>query len=151
MFRGTFEQTIDPKGRVNIPSKFRDVLRELGDDRIVITNLRILDSRCLEARPYSEWVKLETRIAERTDLSPEAMAFFDDYYLPGAHECPIDSQGRILVPPTLRDYAQLVKDVVFTAGRAKFRLWDRVQWLPVHQAGELAAVNERKVLGELGL
>ena len=43
------------------------------------------------------------------------------------------------------------KDVVFTAGRGKFRLWDRVQWQPVHQAGELAAVNERQVLSELGL
>jgi hypothetical protein len=48
------------------PSKFRDVLRELGDDRIFITNFRILESRCLEARPYSEWLKLEARIAERT-------------------------------------------------------------------------------------
>jgi len=57
----------------------------------------------------------------------------------------------LLVPPTLRDYAHLVKDVVFTAGRGKFRLWDRIQWQPVHQAGELAAVNERQVLSELGL
>jgi MraZ protein len=151
VLRGTFEQTIDPKGRVNTTSKFRDFLRELGDDRIFITNFRILESRCLEASPYSEWLKLEARIAELTHLTPAAMSFFDDYYLPGAHDCQIDSQGRLLVPPTLRDYAHLVKDVVFTAGRGKFRLWDRIQWQPVHQAGELAAVNERQVLSELGL
>lgn len=151
MFRGTYEQTIDGKGRVNVPAKFRDVLRELGDDRIFVTNFRVGDSRCLEARPYGEWLKLEARIAERTDLSPAAMTFFDNFYLPGAHECQIDGQGRLLVPPVLRDYAGLLKDVVFAGGRGKFRVWDRAKWHPVHQAGELEAINDPNVIGELGL
>lgn len=151
MFRGTYEQTIDGKGRVNVPARFRDVLRELGDDRIFVTNFRVGDSRCLEARPYGEWLKLEARIAERTDLSPSAMTYFDNFYLPGAHECQLDAQGRLLVPPVLREYAGLVKDVVFAGGRAKFRVWDRAKWQPVHLAGELEAVNEPQVLGELGL
>jgi MraZ protein len=151
VFRGTFEQTIDAKGRVNVPSRFRDVLRDLGDDRIFITNFRVGESRCLEARPYSEWLKLEARIAERTDLSPAAMAYFDNYYLPGAHECQIDNQGRLLVPPVLRSYAGLVKDIVFAGGRGKFRVWDQAKWEPVHQSGELIAISEPGVLSELGL
>ena len=151
MFRGTHEQTIDGKGRVNVPAKFRDVLRELGDDRIFITNFRVGDSRCLEARPYSEWLKLEARIAAKTDLSPAAMAYYDDFYLPGAHDCQIDTQGRLLVPPVLRTYAGLVKDVVFAGGRGKFRLWDQAKWTPVHEASELIAISEPGVLGELGL
>jgi MraZ protein len=151
VFRGTHEQTIDGKGRVNIPAKFRDVLRELGDDRIFITNLRVGDSRCLEGRPYSEWVKIEARIAQLTNLSPAAMAYYDDFYLSGAHDCQIDSQGRLLVPPVLRTYAGLVKDVVFTGGRGKFRLWDQAKWKPVHEASELIAISEPTVIGELGL
>ena len=151
MFRGTFEQTIDAKGRVNIPARYRDVLREAGDERIVVTNLRIGEMRCLEARSHSDWVKLEARIAERTDLSPEAMNFYDNFYLPGAHDCQIDGQGRLLVPPVLREYASLVKELVFAGGRGKFRVWDKEKWATVHQGGELVGVTAPGVLSELGL
>lgn len=151
MFRGTFEQKIDDKGRVNVPVKFREVLKGLGDDILFVTNLRVGDVRCLEARPQSEWLKLEARIAERTDLSPAAMEFFDNFYLPGAQECPIDKTGRLLVPPTLREYAALIKDVVFTGARGKFRIWDKAKWQPVHTAGEQIGVSEPNVMSELGL
>ena len=151
MFRGTFEQRIDEKGRVNVPVKFRDVLKELSDDRIFLTNLRVGDVRCLEARPYAEWLKLEARIAERIDLSPAAMEFYDNFYLPGAQDCQIDKQGRLLVPPTLREYAGLLKEVVFTGARNKFRIWDKAKWHPVHTAGEQIGISEPGVMSELGL
>ncbi|MGH7785429.1 MAG: division/cell wall cluster transcriptional repressor MraZ [Candidatus Binatia bacterium] len=151
MFRGTFEQKIDEKGRVNVPAKFRDVLREASDDRIIVTNLRLGSVRFLEARPYAEWMKLEARISQRTDLSPAAMEFYDNFYLAGAHECQIDKNGRLLVPPPLRDYAGLVKEVMFTGSRGKFRIWDKAKWEPVHTAGEQVGVAEPGVLGELGL
>ena len=140
MFRGTFETRIDNKGRVNVPVRFRDVLTQLGDDRVFLTNLRVGDVRCLEAR-----------IAGRSDLSPAAMEFYDNFYLPGAQECPIDKQGRLLVPPTLRDYAGLLKEIVFTGSRGKFRIWDKGRWQPVHTAGEQAGVSEPGVMSELGL
>lgn len=151
MFRGTFETRIDDKGRVSVPVKFREVLRTLGDESLFLTNLRIGDVRCLEGRPCSEWLKLEARIAERTDLSPAAMEFYDNFYLPGAQECPIDKQGRLLVPPTLRDYAGLEKDIVFTGSRGKIRVWHKANWQPVHSAGEQVGINEPGVLSELGL
>jgi MraZ protein len=151
VFRGTFETRIDDKGRVSVPVKFREVLKSLGDDRLFVTNLRIGDVRCLESRPYSEWLKLEARIAERTDLSASALEFYDNFYLPGAQECVIDKQGRLLVPPTLRDYAGLLKDIVFTGARGKFRIWDKAKWQPVHTSGEQVGVNEPGVMGELGL
>lgn len=151
MFRGTFDQKIDDKSRVNIPVRFREVFRELGDDRLFVTNLRVGDVRCLEARPYEEWLKLEARIALRTDLSPAALQFYDNFYLPGAQECMIDKQGRLLVPPTLRDYAGLVKDVTFTGSRGKFRIWDKAKWQSVQAAGEQIGVSEPTVMSELGL
>lgn len=151
MFRGTFETRIDEKGRVNVPVKFRDVFKDLGDDRLFITNLRVGDVRCLEARPYAEWVKLEVRVAERTDLSPAAMEYYDNFYLAGAHECQIDGQGRLLVPPKLREYAGLSKEIVFTGARGKFRVWDKAKAQEVHAAGEQIGVNEPGVRSELGL
>ena len=151
VFRGTFETRIDDKGRVIFPVKFREVAKELGDDRLFVTNLRVGDVRCLEGRPYAEWLKLEARIADRNDLSPAAMEFYDNFYLPGAQECVIDKQGRLLIPPTLRDYAGLVKDIVFTGSRGKFRIWDKLKWQPVHTSGEQVGVNEPNVMSELGL
>jgi MraZ protein len=153
VFRGHFETRIDEKGRVNVPVRFRDVLQDLGDDRVFITNLCVGDVRCLEARPYAEWLKLETRIAERTDWSAEAMEFYDNFYLPGAQECQVDKQGRLLIPPTLRDYAELSRDreVMFAGSRNKFRIWDKPKWQVVHAAGEQIGSRMRGVMSELGL
>lgn len=150
MFRGFFDSKIDTKGRIIVPSRFREVLREIGDDRIVLTNLRLGDNRCLEARPYADWLKVEARIAE-LNLSPRAMQFADNFYLAGAQECQIDKQGRLLVPPALRDYAGLTKDVVFTGSRTKFRIWDKAKWQPVHSDGEQIGVTDPDVMTELGL
>jgi len=151
VFRGRFETRIDDKGRVNVPVKFREVLKELADDRVFVTNLRVGDVRFLEARPYAEWLKLEARIAERTDLSPAAMEFYDNFFLAGAQECQIDRQGRLLVPPTLREYAGLMKEVVLTGSRNKFRIWDKAKFQAVHAAGEQVGVSEPGVMSELGL
>ncbi len=134
-----------------MPVKFREVLKELADDRVVVTNLRVGDVRCLEARPLAEWLKLEARIAERTDWSAEAMEFYDNFYLPGAQECQLDGQGRLLIPPTLRDYAELKKEVMFSGSRAKFRIWEKMKWQTVHAAGEQIGVSVRGVMSELGL
>jgi MraZ protein len=151
MFRGTFEQRIDEKGRINVPVKFRDALRELGDDRLFLTNFRVGDTRCLEGRPYAEWLREEARIGALTNISPAAKAFWDNFYLPGAQELTIDKQGRLLVPPTLRDFAELAKDVVFTGAGLKFRLWDHAKWETVRQAAEQHVVFDQNVLTELGL
>ncbi len=151
MFRGTFEQRIDEKGRINVPVKFRDVLRELGDDRLFLTNFRVDDARCLEGRPYAAWLEEEARISALTNLSPAAKAFWDNFYLPGAQELSIDKQGRLLVPPSLRDFAMLQKDIVLTGSGMKFRLWDRAKWDMVRQAAEQHAVSNQSVLTELGL
>jgi MraZ protein len=151
MFRGTFELRIDEKGRINVPVKFRDVLHDLGDDRLFLTNFRVGDARCLEARPYAEWLKLEARIAEMPSISAQAKAFFDTFYLPGAQECAVDKQGRLLVPPVLREYAMLAKDVMFTGAGLKFRIWDKAKWEPVRMAGEQVSVTDPSVLTELAL
>ena len=97
MFRGRFEHTIDPKGRVSIPAKFRELLAEKYDDRLIITNF----DRCLVAYPFEEWRTVEEKVTSLSMVKREVKAF-QRFFLSGASECPIDKLGRILIPPTLR-------------------------------------------------
>jgi MraZ protein len=146
MFRGRFEYAIDPKGRVSIPVKFRELLAEKYDDRLILTNF----DRCLVAYPYEEWRVLEEKVGSLSMVKKEAKAF-QRFFLSGAAECPIDKLGRILIPPTLRAYAQLEKNVVIAGLVKKFEIWSRERW-----AEEIARSQENfegigEALAELGL
>lgn len=151
MFRGTFEQKIDEKGRVNVPVKYRDALRGEEDDRVFITNFRVGPVRCLEVSPYAVWLRLEQWLRERPPLTAEAIRFYHNFYIPGAQECQIDKQGRLLVPPRLRGFAGLMKDVVFTGALDRFRIWDIDAWLPVFEGGEQILVDNPDILSEIGV
>lgn len=123
MFRGHYEHTIDPKGRVSIPSKFREVLSAKGDGRLVITHF----DNHLMAYPFDEWRAFEDRMASLSFVKDEEAAFVR-YLVSGAVDCEVDKQGRVLIPPTLREYAGLVNDVVMAGVLKKFEIWDRVRW-----------------------
>ena len=124
MFRGRFEHTIDSKGRVSVPSKFREILRErYGDERVVITTF---DS-CLVMYPYKEWTLLEERASRLSMLKREVKAFVRLFFS-GATECSIDKLGRILIPPALRNYAGLEKDVVLAGMLNKIEIWSKDRW-----------------------
>ncbi len=66
----------------------------------------------------------------------EAFAKVEAFYMSNAHECTVDKQGRILLPPMLREYASLQKDVVFASARQKFRIWDKAIWERFNQESE---------------
>jgi transcriptional regulator MraZ len=146
MFRGRFEYTIDPKGRVSIPVKFRELLSEKYDDRLILTNF----DRCLVAYPWEEWRVLEDKVGSLSMVKKEAKAF-QRFFLSGAMECPIDKLGRILIPPTLRAYAQLEKNVVFAGLVKKFEIWSRERWAEeiVRSQENFESISE--ALAELGL
>jgi MraZ protein len=146
MFRGRFEHTIDPKGRVSIPAKFRELLSEKYDDRIIITNF----DRCLVAYPYEEWRSVEDRISSLSMVKKEVKAF-QRFFISGATECPIDKLGRVLIPPTLRDYALLEKDVVFAGMGKMFELWSRERWTEEIKRAEENFEGMRESLASLGL
>ncbi len=135
MFRGTFEQRIDEKGRVNVPVTFRDVLKGPDELQLMVTNFTVRKVRCLDVYPYAAWLRLEARLQDE-DLPSNVIEFFQNYYFPGAHECQLDRQGRLLIPPRLRDHARLGKDLVFTGVGSKFRIWDRDAWQPVFDGAE---------------
>ena len=146
MFRGRFEYTIDAKGRVSIPVKFRELLAEKYDDRLILTNF----DRCLVAFPYEEWRILEDKVSSLSMFKKEAKAF-RRVFISGATECPIDKLGRILIPPTLRAYAQLEKDVVFAGLVKKFEIWSRERWTEEISRSQENFEGMSEALAELGL
>jgi MraZ protein len=150
MFRGTFEHTIDGKGRLSVPSKFREVLLGKGDDRIVITNFNVSGMRCLDVYPIDEWLRLEEEIRKKPKFDP-GMVMFQNYYFGGASECAVDKQGRILVPSLLRQHASLKRDVVLVSAVEKFRVWDREIWKKVFADSEEKLMQDPSFLSALGI
>jgi MraZ protein len=146
MFRGRFEHIVDSKGRVSIPAKFRELLAEKYDDRVILTNF----DRCLVAYPYEEWRVLEERVSSLSMVKKEVKAF-QRFFISGATECPIDKLGRILVPPTLRDYAQLGRNVVFAGMLRKFEIWSKEHWLEEIKRSEVDFEGMGEALADLGI
>ncbi|HEY6201244.1 MAG TPA: division/cell wall cluster transcriptional repressor MraZ [Candidatus Binatia bacterium] len=150
MFRGSFEHTLDNKGRLSIPAKFREVLLGKGDDRIVITNFVVEQARCLDVYPFDEWVRFEDEVRKKPRFDRRIIAF-QNYYLGGASECAVDKQGRILIPPLLREYAGLKRDVALVSVLDKFRVWDKETWKKVFAEAEEKLMQDPDFLGDLGL
>ena len=150
MFRGAFEHTVDNKGRLSIPAKFREVLLGKGDDRIVITNFVVEQARCLDVYPFDEWVRFEDEVRKKPRFDRRIIAF-QNYYLGGASECAVDKQGRILIPPLLREYAGLKRDVALVSVLDKFRVWDKETWKKVFAEAEEKLMQDPHFLGDLGL
>ena len=150
MFRGNFEHTLDGKGRLSIPSKFRDVLLGQGDDRIIMTHFVLDGRRCIDVYPIEAWLRLEDALRQKPKFKREMM-LFESFYLGGACECVLDKQGRILVPPTLRKYADLKRDVVLVGNGEKFRLFDQETWKQMFADVEGKLMQDPDFLSELGI
>jgi len=120
MFRGRSEQTIDTKGRVILPVKFREILLRKYDNTIVLTNF----DTCLIAYPLEEWVDVEDKIRKLPSGNKQVRTF-KRFIISGASECTVDKQGRMLVPPSLKTYAQLEKDIVIAGQINHFEIWNR--------------------------
>ncbi|MBI5237182.1 MAG: division/cell wall cluster transcriptional repressor MraZ [Deltaproteobacteria bacterium] len=123
MFRGRFEHLIDSKGRLSIPSRFRETLNERYDSRLVITTY---DS-CLIAYPFAEWQKLEEKVSSLPEFKKDTKAFLRFFYS-SATDCAIDKLGRILIPQALRDYAKLDKDVILVGTFRHIEIWGKALW-----------------------
>ncbi len=120
MFIGETRHSIDAKGRVMIPSKFRT---KLGD-RFIIT--KGLDG-CLFIYTLEEWNKFEEKLKNLPFSSKDARQF-TRFFLAGAEECELDSQGRILVPQSLREYAKLEKEVISIGVSNRIEIWNVETW-----------------------
>ena len=145
MFRGSSSHTIDPKGRIIIPSRFREVLKQDGDG-VMISRL----DNCVMAYPFEEWSKLESRILAMAKSS-DKMRRFKRVFIGSACECFCDKQGRILIPPPLRQYANLEKDIVLVGVLEHFEIYSREQWEKENHILEddLKDINEEEFRNEI--
>jgi MraZ protein len=127
MFRGRYTHAIDEKGRVSIPSKYRETLNGRGQQVLMLTNG--LDP-CIAAFPMDLWFEEEEKV-KKYPIYDEQLMQFKRFYLSGAQECQIDRQGRILIPPSLREYAGLDREAVFVSLVDNFEIWSPERWNPV--------------------
>jgi len=121
MFRGSSFHTIDSKGRIIIPARFRDVIKADGSYGVMLSRM----DGALIAYTYDEWRKIENRILSLAEKS-ESMRRFRRVFIGGSFDCPCDKQDRILIPQNLREYAGFEKDIVGVLDH--FEIWSRDSW-----------------------
>ena len=148
MFRGSSFHTIDSKGRIIIPARFRDVIREDGSNGLIVSRM----DRSLVAYTFDEWRKIESRILSLAEKS-ENMRRFRRVFIGGAFECSCDKQDRILIPPTLRQYAGFDKEVVLVGVLDHFEIWARENWEKenINLEEDMKKEDVRNEIAKLGL
>lgn len=146
MFRSSSFHTIDPKGRIIIPARFRDHIRAGGGEGVMVSNM----DGALYGYTFNEWFAIEKKILS---AKSQNMRQFKRFFLGNACECSCDKQGRILLPPSLREYAELEKEIVLVGVLDHFEIWSRDRWDGQNQKMEKEMEKEevRNEIASLGL
>ena len=143
LFIGEYRHSLDVKGRIIVPAKFRDGL----GDKFVLT--KGLDG-CLFAYSKEEWANFEEKIKSLPLTNKDARAFVR-FFFAGAVECEIDKQGRTLIPPMLRAYAGLSKDIVIIGVSNRVEIWSQDKWDSYSEAEDLEADELAEKMAMLGI
>lgn len=141
MFMGEYNHTIDAKGRLIIPSKFREIL---GDAFVVTKGL----DGCLFVYDNEEWKCFEEKLRSLPITNKEARQFVR-FFLAGATEAEVDKQGRILIPNVLREFAELTKDVVLVGVGSRIEIWGKERFEDSAVFDDMDEIAEH--MAELGL
>ncbi|MEK7323343.1 MAG: division/cell wall cluster transcriptional repressor MraZ [Pseudomonadota bacterium] len=124
MFRGVNALNLDTKGRMAMPARYRDRLQEMCNGQLVITVDR---DHCLLLYPLPEWEVIERKLVKLPSFNPQARRL-QRLLIGHATEVEIDGAGRILLPPPLREFAEIDKRVVLIGQGNKFELWNEASW-----------------------
>ena len=123
-FRGINNLALDTKGRMAMPSRYRERLLEICGGRLVVT---VDPDSCLLVYPLPEWEIIESKLVQLPSFNKRAKSI-QRLLIGHATECDMDAQGRILLPTLLRDYAGLSKKIVMIGQGKKFEIWDEGVW-----------------------
>ena len=138
---GEYNHTIDTKGRLIIPSKFRETL---GDEFVVTKGL----DGCLFVYDSNEWQSFEEKLKSLPLTNKDARQFAR-FFLAGAAAVEVDKQGRILLPAVLRDFAGLEKEVVLVGVASRVEIWSKAKWENTAEYEDMEEIAEH--MAELGL
>ena len=145
MFRGRSRHTLDEKGRLAIPARFKEFLNQKEDDCLVLTN----HLNCLWAFARDDWNNIEEKAAELS-LFDRAVNTYRRYFVSGAQKCAM-KQGRITIPPDLREIAGLSKEVVLVGELKLFEIWDKEKWEEEFHRARKSFLEDSQILSELGI
>jgi MraZ protein len=123
-FLGEYEATLDSKGRFLLPAGFK---KQLPEDGVASFVLNRGFEKCLSLYPMKSWEPIFARISQLNDFDPEVRQF-RRYFLNGATIVELDSAGRLLIPPNLKDHAGLERDIVLAAAVDKIEIWDKSKY-----------------------
>jgi MraZ protein len=144
-FEGRSRHTLDEKGRLAIPARFREVLDQKGDSALVVTNL----NKSLVAFARDDWQRIKDK-AVNLPLFDNAATIYLRYFISGAVECPL-KQNRILIPPDLRGLAGLKKELVLVGHLTRFEIWDKVKWEEEFERVKESFPEASQSLSDLGI
>src|SRR5579863_7533704 len=124
MFRGATKITLDDKGRIVIPTRYREQITELAQGKLVVTVDR---DQCLLIYPLPEWELIERKLMALPSLNATARRL-QRLMVGHATDLPLDGHGRVLLPPELREFAQLERHGMLIGQGNRFELWDERRW-----------------------
>jgi len=144
-FRGRSDHILDAKGRLSIATRFRDVLRRQYDERLMVTPWH----NCLRAYPMPRWEEMETVLRNSDRKQPGMVKLVR--WMSGAEECGLDKQGRILIPPKIREDSRINKEVVVNGMLTFFEVWDKSVWDELNKPTPEDFDNFEQTFLDLGL
>src|SRR5216683_6510972 len=124
MFRGATKITLDDKGRMVMPTRYREEIAELAQGRLVVTVDR---DQCLLIYPLPEWEQTERKLMNLPSLNPQARRL-QRLMVGYATDLELDGHGRVLLPPELREFGLLTRDAMLIGQGSRFELWDEAWW-----------------------
>ena len=140
MFRGENKVTLDAKGRLAMPTRYREGLVADAAGQLIVTVDHA--ERCLLIYALPDWEEIERKLSKLPALDPVARSL-QRLLIGHASDVELDSAGRVLIPPNLRDYAALTRDVVLSGQGTRFELWDEALWsaqrdtsIKLHRSGQ---------------
>jgi len=124
MFRGANKLTLDAKGRMVMPTRYRERLQELCGGKLVVT---VDKDQCLLIYPLPDWEEIERKLMRLPTLNPQARRL-QRLMVGHATDLELDGHGRVLLPPKLREFGLLTRDAMLIGQGSRFELWDEARW-----------------------